>query len=190
MLDRNVTEAPPGLSGRSSLQVAPAPSAFNKLRRLVWGVVEATAYRWSPVPFHGFRRMLLRLFGAKIGPRAHPYPDARIWAPWNLVMERGSCLGPRAICYSASLVHLRENCIVSQGAHLCGATHDHGDPSFTLMVGPIVIEVDAWVAADAFVGPGVTIGTRAVVGARAVAVKDIPAGVIVAGNPAKLIAYR
>jgi putative colanic acid biosynthesis acetyltransferase WcaF len=121
---------------------------------------------------------------------AHPYPDARIWAPWNLIMDARSCLGPRSICYSAGIVHLCENAVVSQGAHLCAATHNHRDPAFTLMIAPIVIEADAWVAAEAFVGPGVTVGSRAVVAARSVAMKDVPSGKVVAGNPAAIVAER
>jgi putative colanic acid biosynthesis acetyltransferase WcaF len=44
---------------------------------------------------------------------------------------------------------------------------------------------EAWICADAFVGPGVTIGDRAVVGARAVVMRNVPAGKIVVGNPAR-----
>ena len=35
--------------------------------------------------------------------------------------------------------------------------------------------------------PGVTIGEHAVVGAGAIVTKDVPAGVIVAGNPARIV---
>lgn len=178
------------LPSRAQLVRSPPPSRSDKLRRLGWNLVQATLYRCSPAPFHGWRRVLLRIFGAKVAAGAHPYPDAKIWAPWNLRMDRGSCLGPRSICYSAGVVHLGENAVVSQGAHLCAATHDHRDPAFTLMIAPIVVEADAWVAADAFVGPGVTIGSRAVVGARSVAMKNVPAGKIVAGNPATIVAER
>jgi putative colanic acid biosynthesis acetyltransferase WcaF len=177
-----------GTGARAELVPSPPPSLSDKIRRFAWSLVQGTVYRWSPVPLHGWRRMLLRLFGAKVAAGAHPYPDAKVWAPWNLIMERQSCLGPRSICYSAGLVHLGENAVISQGAHLCAATHDHRHPDFTLMIAPIVIESHAWVAAEAFVGPGVTIGTRAVVGARSVAMKDVPPGKVVAGNPATCVA--
>lgn len=61
-------------------------TAGNKFMRAVWGLVWLGLYRPSPVPLHAWRRFLLRLFGAKIGAGAHPYPSSRIWAPWNLVM--------------------------------------------------------------------------------------------------------
>jgi len=172
------------------LRPAPPPSVADKLRRLAWTIVESTLYRWSPTPLHVWRRLLLRLFGARIGAGAHPYPSARIWAPWNLEMAPRSCLGPRSICYTVGQVRLGRDAIVSQGAHLCAATHDHRDPAFPLLMGDIEIGTEAWVAADAFVGPGVKIGDRAVVGARAVVVKDVEPASVTAGNPALTIGRR
>jgi putative colanic acid biosynthesis acetyltransferase WcaF len=105
-------------------------------------------------------------------------------------MAARSCLGPHVICYDVAPVRLLPDSIVSQGAHLCTATHDHRDPEFPLLVGEIVVGPGAWVAADAFVGPGVTIAPNAVVGARAVVIKDVGAFLIVAGNPARVIGRR
>jgi putative colanic acid biosynthesis acetyltransferase WcaF len=153
-------------------------------------LVQATLFRWSPVPLHGWRRFLLRVFGAEVGLGAAPYPSARIWAPWNLRMKPRSCLGPQVICYSAALVTIGADAIVSQHAHLCAATHDHRDPAFPLVVGPIEVGDGAWVAADAFVGPGVKIGSRAVVAARTVVVRDVAEGMVVAGNPARTVGTR
>jgi maltose O-acetyltransferase len=52
---------------------------------------------------------------------------------------------------------------------------------------PIVIESNAWLGGGAIVLPGVTVGENAVVGAGAVVTKDVPANVVVAGNPAGVI---
>ncbi len=160
------------------------------MRRLAWVLVEASLYRWSPVPLHGWRRFLLRAFGARVRGDAHPYPSAKIWAPWNLELEPGSCIGPGVCCYSVAVIALGTRALVSQGAHLCTATHDPRDSAFPLLVGAIRIGAQAWVAADAFIGPGVHIGDRAVIGARAVVMKDVPSNVIVAGNPARMIGER
>lgn len=171
-------------------RVAPSPSLTDKFRRFVWGVVQNTFYRWSPVAFHGWRATLLRLFGAEISGGVFIYPTTDVWAPWNLKMETGSCFGPRTIVYSVASVHLGARALVSQGVHLCSATHDHRDAAFPLVIGPITIGPDAWVAADAFVGPGVSIGRGAVVGARGVVVNDVVDFAIVVGSPARTVGFR
>jgi len=139
---------------------------------------------------HGLRCALLRCFGAQIDRPAHVYPTAVIWAPWNLEMAEGSCLGPGVTCYSVGQVKLGKNALVSQGAHLCAATHDHRDPTFPLLIGTIEIGDGAWIAAEAFVGPGVCVGSHAVVGARAVAMRDVSIGAVVVGNPGRVISTR
>ncbi|WP_460727308.1 LbetaH domain-containing protein [Lysobacter rhizosphaerae] len=83
-----------------------------------------------------------------------------------------------------------EKAVISQGAHLCGGTHDISDPHFQLVTKSIHIGARAWVAADAFIGPGVMVGEGAVIGARAVLFKNAePYGVYV-GNPASRLKTR
>ncbi len=188
--DASASVASDGATARSRARRTAAPSLRDKLRRAAWTLVQGTAYRYSPAPLHAWRRALLRAFGAKVGPGAAPYPSATVWAPWNLEMQAGSCLGPRSVCYCVDRVVLEARSVVSQGVHLCGGTHDHRAADFALLAGPIRVGAGAWVAADAFVGPGVSIGDRAVVGARSVVVKDVPADMVVVGNPARSIARR
>ena len=52
---------------------------------------------------------------------------------------------------------------------------------------PIVIEDNVWIGGGAIVLAGVTIGADSVVGAGAVVTKDVPPGVVVAGNPARIL---
>lgn len=163
------------------------PNLRDKLRRALWTLAWLVLYRPTPNQAHVWRRMVLRAFGAKVGAAAHPYPSARIWAPWNLTMEADSCLGNESDCYNVAPVVLRTRAIVSQKAYLCTASHDIGDDAFALTGERIEIGPYAWIAAAAFVGPGVHVGAGAVVAACAVAVKDVPAGAVVAGNPARVV---
>ncbi|HET8776417.1 MAG TPA: sugar O-acetyltransferase [Candidatus Limnocylindria bacterium] len=52
---------------------------------------------------------------------------------------------------------------------------------------PITIEDNVWLGGGVIVLPGVTIGRDAVIGAGAVVTKDVPAGVVAVGNPARVI---
>ena len=52
---------------------------------------------------------------------------------------------------------------------------------------PIRIGEDVWVGGGAIVCPGVTIGDRTVIGAGSVVTKDIPADVLAAGNPCRVL---
>lgn len=52
---------------------------------------------------------------------------------------------------------------------------------------PIKIGNDVWIASNVTVCGGVTIGDGSVVGAGSVVIKDIPAGVLAAGNPCRVI---
>lgn len=52
---------------------------------------------------------------------------------------------------------------------------------------PVTIGSDVWVGGGAIVCPGVTIGSRTVIGAGSVVTRDVPEGVLAAGNPCRVI---
>jgi maltose O-acetyltransferase len=52
---------------------------------------------------------------------------------------------------------------------------------------PIRIGSDCWIGGGAIILPGVTIGDETVVGAGSVVTKDLPSGVLAAGNPCRVI---
>jgi putative colanic acid biosynthesis acetyltransferase WcaF len=164
--------------------VGPSYRLGNRLLRSLWNVVWLLLCRCSPRPLHRWRLLVMRMFGADVSFEAYVYPDTRIWAPWNLRMARHSTLGPGVTCYNPALVALGERAVVSQGTHLCTASHDYNDPAFQLFSRPICIDAGAWVAAECFIGPGVTVGDQAILGARTVLFHDAPANTIWVGNPA------
>lgn len=157
--------------------------------RVLWALV-APCFRLSPRPLWGWRRTLLRAFGAKIGADVHVYPTVRIIIPWNLTVNDGCAVGDRVLLYALGAITIGPRATISHGAHLCAGTHDWRDPAFPLVKPPIEIGADVWVCADAFIGPDVSIGESAILGARAVVTKDVAPGTIVAGNPACEIGKR
>ena len=52
---------------------------------------------------------------------------------------------------------------------------------------PITVGDNVWIGTNVFVLPGVTIGNNTIIGAGSVVNKNIPDGVIAAGNPCKII---
>src|SRR4030095_8638752 len=151
---------------------------------LLWTLAQPL-FRFSPRPCFGWRRFLLRRFGAKIGRSVHVYPSATIYFPWNLEAGEKSAIGEQAFIYNRGRVTLGSRVTISHRAHLCAGTHDHTKPDFPLLRPSIIIGSDAWICADAFVGPGVTAGGGAICGARGVAMKDVKPRSIVVGNPAR-----
>lgn len=148
------------------------------------------AFRLSPRPLWGWRRWILRQFGATVGRDVHVLPTARITIPWNLTLGDGCAIGDRAILYALGPITIGARATISQQAHLCAGSHDWRSPEMTLTKPPIDIGEETWVCADAFIGPGVTIGARTIVGARGVVMSDVGTDVIVAGNPARELKKR
>ncbi len=165
-------------------------SRKNRAMRVLWGIVQATLFRFSPRPFHRWRAMLLRLFGADVTMKSRVYPKARIWAPWNLSMADYATLADDVDCYCVERISIGERTTISQYSYLCGATHDFEDERFPLTPRPISIGAWAWVAADVFVAPGVTIPDGAVVGARSGVFSDLEPWSVNAGTPAKKLRAR
>lgn len=188
--ERSMSYAAPTKPMTMSSRYRSELSVRNRLARGVWGLVWGIFCRLSPRTFHGWRRLWLRVFGARLDPTAVIYPSARIWAPWNLQMGPRSALGDGVDCYDVDRITIGEDAIVSQYAFLCTASHDISDPGRRLTTAPIVLGPSSWVCAGAFVHPGVTVGEGAVVGARAVVIRNVPPWMVVAGNPARPIKKR
>lgn len=169
-------------------KVSPAPyTRAEYRRRAVWLLVQHTLFRVAP---NKLRLALVRLFGGVIDPTAMIRPSANIRHPWLLTMGKHAAIGNDVEVYNLGPISIGDHSVVSQNVHLCAGTHDYKKPNLPLRRVPIQIERGVWVCADAFIGPGVRIGDNAIVGARAVVTREVPAGVIVAGNPAEVVRER
>ena len=165
-------------------------SLKEKILRVLWSGVEATAYRWTWPTWYRYRAWLLSRFGARIHPTARLRRTCRFTCPWNLTVGANTATGDHVIFYCLGPVTLGDRVTISQYAHLCAGSHDHTDPAMPLLRPPITIEDDAWIATDAFVGPGVTVGQAAILGARGCAFKNLEPHTIHGGNPARPLKPR
>lgn len=157
--------------------------------RVLWALF-SPLFRFSPRPLFGWRRFLLRCFGASVGHGVHVYPSARIVMPWMLHIDDHASIGEWVLVYNLGMVSIGARATVSHRAHLCAGSHDYREPALPLLRMPISIGADAWVCAQSLVGPGVEIGEGAVVGAGSVAMQSVPAWSVVAGNPAVFVKQR
>jgi putative colanic acid biosynthesis acetyltransferase WcaF len=169
---------PTGFRGRSGATV------------LIWQLVQATLSRMSPQPLYGWRRLLLRLFGARIGERVLIRATVRVTYPWNLAIGANSWVGDYAELYSLGQITIGSSSVVSQRCYLCTGSHHYDVVDFPIFQRPIEIGDQAWVATDTFIAPGVRVGEGAVVGARSTVLNDIPAFTVNAGSPARTLRPR
>lgn len=156
----------------------------------LWWIVQATLFRCSPQALYGWRRCLLRLFGAKIGRGVIIRPTVEVTYPWKLKISDYSWVGDYATLYTLGEIEIGDNACVSQQCYLAAATHDYTRPTFDMIDKKITIEPEAWLGTRVFVAPGVRVGRGAVVGACSVVLKDVPAMMVCAGNPARVLRER
>jgi acetyltransferase-like isoleucine patch superfamily enzyme len=113
--------------------------------------------------------------------------DVKIWN--NAVIDYGSTIGDRvkihSNCYIAQFSTIEDDVFLGPGASLANDPHP-GTATHLCMRGP-TLKAGAQIGMNATILPFVTIGERALVGAGAVVTRDVPAGMVVIGNPARIL---
>jgi putative colanic acid biosynthesis acetyltransferase WcaF len=139
---------------------------------------------------YGWRRFLLRAFGAKIGKGVIIRPSVRITYPWKLTIGDYSWIGDNVDLYNLGNITIGAHAVVSQRSYLCTGSHDYKKEGFDIYSESIIIEDEAWVATDVFIAPGVIVGAGTVIGARSVVLDNMPKGMVCFGYPAKPLKKR
>ena len=160
------------------------------LVRTLWFCVGSPLLSARWLPGSPWRVALLRAFGAQIGSGCRLKPGLRVKFPWRLVVGHHCWLAEDAWIDNLAPVTLGDRVCLSQGAYLCTGNHDFRSPGFELLLGPITIGDDAWIAARAVLAPNAQIGPGAVVALGAVVSGSVPPGAIVRGNPAVVVGQR
>jgi acetyltransferase-like isoleucine patch superfamily enzyme len=151
--------------------------------------------------FIGDRVVVFRRGGGapvELGDKVEIHNDTTIEVGDGGAVRIGAVTGVQARC---QLSAYRAAIEIGAGAQIAPAcafyTYDHGTaPGATIRGQPlttrgdIVIGEDAWLGYGAVVLSGVRIGAGAVIGAGSVVTRDIPAGAIAVGQPAKVVRMR
>lgn len=174
----NLYKNPKGFRGKSKFTVQ------------LWWIVQSLLFKLSPQGLYGWRRFLLRCFGAEIGKGVIIRPSAQITYPWKVKIGDYSWVGDDVVLYSLGDIVIGDNAVISQKSYICTGTHDYTKNDFPILAKKITIGDECWLATDVFVSPGVTINNGTVVGARSTVIKDLDANSVYVGSPVKFIKKR
>jgi len=160
------------------------------LKRIFWYLVNGIFFRSYWFPFYGIKRLLLRLFGAKIGKSVVIKPRVSIKYPWKLAIGDYSWVGEGVWIDNLAQVTIGPHACLSQGVYLVCGNHNYQKPGFDLMVATIDLAEGVWIGAGAMVLPGVRARSHAVLTAGSVIAGELEAFGIYAGNPATRVKQR
>ena len=91
---------PPSFRGRSAVTVQ------------LWWLVQSTLFAWSPQFLYGWRRFLLRLFGAEIGKNVIIRPTAKVQFPWKVSIGEHSWIEDEVHLYSLGEIEIGKDAII------------------------------------------------------------------------------
>ena len=109
---------------------------------------------------------------------------------WNTTLGERVYVNAHSSFLDCAPIELGSQTMLGPAVQLCAATHpvdpDEREPGLEYAQ-PIRIGRNVWIGAGVIVGAGVTIGDGSVVGAGSVVLRDVPARVLVAGAPCRVI---
>ena len=128
------------------------------------------------------------LFGGRLPKTSHIVPPMQIDKAEQMTIGNNVFINHGLTCMSAGSIVIEDSVMIGPEVALLTANHDFTN-LMVLKYKPIVIKKKVWIGARAIILPGVIVGEGAVVASGAVVTKDVEAGSIVGGNPAKIIKY-
>jgi len=166
-----------------------APPLPTCLRGVLWRAFGRVLVRHSFHNWYGFRRRILRLFGATLDATARIRPGFQIDRPWNLVMGRKASIGDGCRFWAEAPIVIGARSVISQYSVISTVGIDphafaEGDHDQAKKVGAVTIGDDAWVATECIVTPGTSVPDGVVIGARSVVRMGLSPWTIASGDPA------
>lgn len=170
----------------------------NRLKTIHLELV--TGFLWwfvGFIPSHYLRRFFYRLAGMQIGSGSTIHMMARIYDPRHIkigddtiIGERASLDGRKQLPNSQGGLEIGSHVDIASEVMIWTSQHDINSPTMAPIEAKVTIGDYVFIGPRSILLPGVNIGKGAVIAAGAVVTKDVPAGKVVAGIPAKVIAER
>lgn len=160
------------------------------IKRFIWHYINGLFFRSGLFPFYGFKVILLKLFGARVGRGVLIKPHVNIKYPWFLEIGDHVWIGEQVWIDNLCMVKIGSHSCISQGAYLLTGNHNFKKESFDLIIKPVIIEEGVWIGAKSTVCPGVTCKSHAVLTVGSILSNDMEPFGIYRGNPAVKIASR
>lgn len=143
----------------------------------------------SPMEGEKRKEILEKLLGTS-HPLTFIEPSFRCDYGFNIHTHGLAVINYNCVILDTSPVNIGANAFIAPGVVIACAAHpiDAKQRSEGISTSkPITIEDDVWIGANSTVCGGVTIGKGSVIGAGSVVTKDIPEGVVAAGNPCRVL---
>ena len=107
----------------------------------------------------------------------------------NLYLHNNAEINSNCFLLAKDRIEIGENSTLAYGVTILTSANPNGPENklselYPKMTAPVIIGADVWVGANATILPGVNIGDFSIVAAGAIVTKNVPSGVLVAGNPA------
>ncbi len=146
----------------------------------------------AQAPSHRLRRIFLtRVMRLGMGAHSSVHLGLRLYTRGGIVIGRNTVIDHHCSLDGRGHITIGNNVNLAPETMILTGSHDpDSKETFDAYLKPVIIEDYVWIATRAIVLPGVRLGQGAIVGAGSVVTKDVEAGWIVAGNPARPIRKR
>ena len=109
-----------------------------------------------PIP-QFFKKLILKIFGSKLGKGVVIKPSVKIKYPWQLEIGDNSWIGERVWIDNVATIKIGSNVCISQGVMLESGNHNFKSEGFDLLLEPIIIENNVWIGCNCLVLPATVI---------------------------------
>lgn len=125
-----------------------------------------------------------------VGLRVNIRSGLVVAKPKNITIENDVRINANCVLQAHAPIHIGRHTMIGANCSIVTANHDiskrEQDAFEALNAAPVTIGNNCWLGVGVIVLPGVSIGDEVVVGAGSIVTRDLPAGTVCFGSPAKV----